>query len=81
MNENNKPVAKIVHGGVQIAIWAKDGKFGTFYSLTPSYSYKKDSEWQSSRSFPEDAALSLSKAFLEAYDAIRTLRSEEAQRV
>lgn len=74
MNENNKPVAKIIHGGVQVAIWAKEGKYGTFYSLTPTYSYKKDEEWQSSHSFPEDTALSLSKAFAEAYDAVRELR-------
>ena len=77
MNDNEKPVAKVRRGAVRIAIWAQDGKFGKFYTMTPSRRYKKDGTWNTSTSFPEDEALILSKAFSDAYDIIRQLRDLE----
>ena len=78
MNEKNKPVAKIVRGSIRIAIWAQKGKYGTFYTMSPSRSYRKGEDWMSSNSYPEDEALALSKAFLEAYDHIRVLKTKDS---
>lgn len=72
-----KPVAKVTRGSIQIAIWADRGKYGTFYKLTASRRYKKNDSWKNSSSFVEDDALILSKAFTDAYDVIRELRSNE----
>ena len=79
MNEGNKPVAKVVRGSIRIAIWAQEGKFGKFYTMTPSRRYKKGDIWNSSNSFPEDEALLLSKAFSDAYDIVRQLRDLETK--
>jgi len=75
MEKTKRPIAKITHGAVQIAIWEQAGQFGAFYTLTPSYSYKKDDQWHTTSSFPADSALALSKAFEEAYDKIRVLKT------
>lgn len=79
MNEKNKPIAKVVRGSIRIAIWAQKGKYGTFYTMSPSRRYRKGEDWMSSNSYPEDEALALSKAFLDASDAIRALRAKDLQ--
>jgi hypothetical protein len=75
MNEKVKPVAKVVRGAVRIAIWEQQGKFGNFYTMTVARNYKDNDEWKSSNSFLEKDALPLSKAFSDAYEIIRSLRS------
>lgn len=77
MNEATKPVAKVVRGSIRIAIWAQKGKFGTFYTMTPSRRYKKGEDWANSNSYPEDEALVLAKAFSDASDVIRVLRAKD----
>ena len=77
MNEKQKPVAKVVRGAIRIAIWAQKGKYGTFYTMTPSRRYKKGEDWTSANSFPEDEALALSKALLDADSVIRGLREKD----
>ena len=76
MNEKVQPIAKVVRGAVRIAIWEQEGKYGKFYTMTPSRNFKDGEEWKSSNSFVEDEALILSKAFSDAYDVIRTIKAK-----
>jgi hypothetical protein len=56
-----KPVHKIRSGAIEVAIWAKAGEKGSFYSVTMSRSYKKDDEWKHADSFSGDDVIVLSK--------------------
>jgi hypothetical protein len=56
-----KPAHKIRSGAIEVAIWAKSGEKGAFYSVTMSRSYKQGDEWKQADSFSGDDVLVLSK--------------------
>lgn len=71
MSDKAKPVHKIQHRGLAVAIWKNDSKNGPFYSVTLSRRYKQGEEWRESASYDEDDALLLSELLKEAHRWIR----------
>jgi hypothetical protein len=61
MTTNAKPAHKIRSGAIEVAIWAKAGEKGSFYSVTMSRSYKQGEEWKQADGYTGDDALVLSK--------------------
>ena len=55
-----KPAHKLRSGAIEVAIWAKSGEKGAFYSVTMSRSYKQGDEWKQADSFSGDDILVLS---------------------
>ena len=56
-----KPAHKIRSGAIEVAVWAKTGEKGPFYSVTMNRSYKKGEEWKQADSFSGDDVIVLSK--------------------
>ncbi len=56
-----KPAHKLRSGAIEVAIWAKTGEKGAFYSVTMSRSYKQGEEWKKADSFSGDDVIVLSK--------------------
>ena len=50
-----KPVAEIKSGAIAAAIWQNEGQQGPYYTVTFSRFYKKDDQWQRTKTFrPKD---------------------------
>ena len=51
----SKPVAEIKSGAIAASIWKNDGQNGPYYTVTFSRFYKKDDQWQRTKTFrPKD---------------------------
>lgn len=52
MATKTKPAHRIKTGNIELAIWANEGKNGgTYYSVSPSRSFKVGDDWQQRASF------------------------------
>lgn len=47
----NKPAHEYKVGRIRAAIWANNGKDGTYYTVTPERLYKQDGSWKKATSF------------------------------
>jgi hypothetical protein len=78
MTDKRKPAHKIRSGALTVTIWKNDSDKGTWYSVTPSRSYKKGDTWSDSDSFGQDDLLRLAKMLHEADSWIES--AEQAKR-
>ncbi len=65
-----RPVHKLRAGALEVAIWAREGEHGTFYSVTTSRSYKQGDEWKQADSYGADDLLLLAKLLDQAHSWI-----------
>ncbi len=66
MTEKPKPAHKIRSGALTVTIWKNDGEKGSWYSVTPSRSYKQGDVWHETNSYGQDDLLRLGKLLNEA---------------
>ena len=60
----SKPAHKIRFGNIQATIWRNTSEKGTWYSVTPTRSYKQDDEtWRETDSLGFDDLLAMAKLF------------------
>ena len=78
MSDKAKPAHKIRHRALSVAIWKNDSDKGSFYTVTPSRSYKQGDLWKESDSFAEDDLLALAKLIDQAHSWI--MSAEQAAR-
>ena len=78
MSDKAKPAHKIRHRALSVTIWKNDGEKGSFYTVTPSRSYKQGDLWKESDSFSEDDLLALAKLIDQAHTWI--MSAEQAAR-
>lgn len=56
-----QPAHKIRSGNITVTIWKNQGEKGSFYSVTPSRSYKQGNDWKESDSYAPDDLMTLAK--------------------
>ncbi len=78
MSDKAKPAHKIRHRALTVTIWKNTTAKGSFYSVTPSRTYKKGDQWQESDRFDFDDLLPLAKLLDESHTFIRN--AEQAGR-
>ena len=78
MSDKSKPAHKIRHRALSVTIWKNDSDKGSFYTVTPSRSYKQGDLWKESDSFAEDDLLALAKLLDQAHSWI--VSAEQAGR-
>jgi len=78
MSDKPRPAHKIRHRALAVTIWKNNSDKGSWYSVTPSRSYKLGEEWKESDSFDCDDLLLLAKLLDEAHSWIMT--AEQAER-
>ena len=78
MSDKAKPAHKIRHRALTVTIWKNDSDKGSFYTVTPSRSYKQGDLWKESDSFAEDDLLALAKLIDQAHSWI--MSAEQAAR-
>ena len=61
MSAKAKPVHKIRHRALAVTIWKNDTDKGTFYSVTPSRSFKQADTWKETDHFDCDDLLPLAR--------------------
>jgi hypothetical protein len=71
MPDKAKPVHKIQHRGIAVAIWKNEAKNGPFYSVTLSRRYKHGEEWKDGYSYDQDDLLLLAELAKEAHAWMR----------
>ncbi len=65
--QKDKPVHKLRAGALEVAIWAREGEHGPFYSVTMSRSYRQGEEWKQADSYGADDLLLLAKLLDQAH--------------
>ena len=75
----SKPAHKIRIGVLQVTIWKNQNDKGTWYSVTPSRSYKQDDAWKETDSFGFDDLLAMAKLFDQAHTWIMHRQQSDAQ--
>jgi hypothetical protein len=76
MPDKAKPAHKIRSGALTVTIWKNDNEKGSWYSVTPSRSYKQNEEWKESDSFAFDDLMTLAKLLDLAHTWILTELAE-----
>jgi hypothetical protein len=79
MSDKAKPVHRISHRGIAVAIWKNEGKKGTFYSVTLKHRIKQGEEWKDSYSYDQDDLLLLSELAKEAHAWMRQAGKDARQ--
>src|SRR5579871_608873 len=76
---NNKPVAKVQVGTVQIAIWKHESEKGPYYKAgAPTLSYRDDNgNWKIAKSYGDRELIHLTKAALMAHSKIAELKRKD----
>jgi hypothetical protein len=67
MADKVKPAHKIRHRALTVTIWKNTSDKGSWYSVTPSRSYKQGEEWKESDRFDGDDLLPLAKLLDQAH--------------
>ena len=75
----SKPAHKIRIGVLQVTIWKNQSDKGTWYSVTPSRSYKQDDVWKETDSFGFDDLLAVAKLLDQAHTWIMRRQQSDAQ--
>jgi hypothetical protein len=78
MSDKAKPAHKIRHRALTVTIWKNDSDKGTFYTATPSRSYKQGDTWKETDRFDCDDLLTMAKLFDLAHTWI--INAEQADR-
>jgi len=66
----SQPAHKFRDGTLQVTIWRNPGEKGTWYSVVPSRSYKKDEGWRETESLGFDDLLPMGKLLSQAHSWI-----------
>ena len=75
---SNAPVAKLIDGTVQVAIWRNEGKNGVFYAATATNRYRDENdEWHDGDNYTGTDLLKLRRLSEKAYDTIVELRTKD----
>jgi hypothetical protein len=68
MTPTSPPVHKVRYGGVEVAIWRREGEGRTFLSFSVGRNFKnKDGQWQRTATLDEEDLLPAAKALEDAY--------------
>ena len=73
------PAQKLRCGPVEVAIWANEGKSGTFYNVTASRSFMTGEKRNYTSSFGLEDIPILEKLLAEAWTAIRNAKTVETE--
>lgn len=67
----NKPEVVFKLGDVQVAVFSNQGRYGEFYTISPSRSWQEDGTWKSSTVFDARSAVLLKELIARALDHIQ----------
>lgn len=75
---NNRPAAKLKHGGIEVTVWPNQTENGTMYNTTISNSYKdeKSGEWKPTSSFSPTDLLVVAELSRQAFAEISKLKQQ-----
>jgi hypothetical protein len=79
MTDKPKPAHKIRHRALAVTIWKNDSDKGSWYTVTPSRSYKQGEEWKESDRFDSDDLLPLAKLLDQAHSWIAVAEQSDRQ--
>jgi hypothetical protein len=76
----SKPAHKIRFGVLQVTIWRNSNEKGSWYSVTPSRSYKQgDETWNETDSLGEDDLLAMGELHRQAFVWIARQKQADAK--
>jgi hypothetical protein len=76
MTTNAKPAHTIRSGALSVSIWQNSSDKGSWFSVTPSRTYKQGDEWKDTNRFDFDDLMTLAKLIDLAHTWILTQQTE-----
>ena len=74
------PATKFRDGTLQVTVWRNTGDKGSYYSVTPTRSYKKgDDAWAQTDSLTADDLLAMAELLRESYAWIKAQKRADAK--
>jgi hypothetical protein len=74
------PATKFRDGTLQVTVWKNTGDKGSFYSVTPTRSYKSgDDAWKQTESLSQEDLLAMAELLREAYAWIKMQKRADSK--
>jgi hypothetical protein len=74
------PAIKFRDGTLQVTVWRNTGDKGSYYSVTPTRSYKQDDDvWKQTESLGQDDLLAMAELLREAYAWIKAQKRADSK--